>query len=136
MSNFGLFFGVCLPLGGCQLTASSNPTQTITGLTLLSSFQGAGVAIRECNLRRTNWIGGDSWRTSDAFGGIKTANIGLRGNALNHFLELPKERLDEFLADPEAYYRKYILMSQYQDATGKVTEEVPAKVIALWGLSD
>lgn len=82
------------------------------------------------------WIGGDNWRTSDAFGGLKTPNIGLRGNALNHFLELPKERFDEFLADPEAYYRKYILLKDYQDEAGNVTEQVPAKVIALWGLSD
>jgi len=112
----------------------------------MSQFGGGFIGERnmtQSELREENqddeiqkWIGGDSWRTSDAFGGIKTANIGLRGNALNHFLELPKERLDEFLADPEAYYRKYILMSQYQDATGKVTEEVPAKVIALWGLTD
>lgn len=82
------------------------------------------------------WIGGDNWRTSDAFGGLKTPNIGLRGNALNHFLELPKERFEEFLLDPEAYYRKYILLKDYTDETGNITEEVPAKVIALWGLSD
>jgi len=53
----------------------------------------------------------------------------IRREAFNHFKGLPKERFEAFQADPNGYYRKYILLDE-----GKIRENTENEVIKLWAL--
>jgi len=71
------------------------------------------------------WIGGTM---TGIIGGtpMRTKN----GAAYKHFKSHPKERFDEYLLDPEAYYKRYIVTND-----GVMREDTSKEVIALWGLN-
>ena len=52
------------------------------------------------------------------------------GQAYKHFKSQPKERFEEYLLDPEAYYKKYIVLDE-----GVIREGTNQTVIELWGLN-
>ena len=71
------------------------------------------------------WIGGTM---TGIVGGtpMRTKN----GAAYKHFKSQPKERFEEYLLDPEAYYKKYIVTND-----GVMRDDTSKEVIALWGLN-
>jgi len=71
------------------------------------------------------WIGG-TMMGKFGFTPMRTKN----GAAYKHFKSHPKERFEEYLLDPEAYYKKYIVMND-----GVMREDTSKEVIALWGLN-
>ena len=71
------------------------------------------------------WIGG-TMMGKFGFTPMRTKN----GAAYKHFKSHPKERFEEYLLDPEAYYKKYIVTND-----GVMREDTSKEVIALWGLN-
>ena len=65
-------------------------------------------------------------------GGMGVYAVG--GDAFKHFSALPVERFEEFLLDPEAYYRKYILKKKHYTVDGVLKKETEEEVVTLWGL--
>ena len=71
------------------------------------------------------WIGG-TMTGKFGFTPMMTKN----GQAYKHFKSQPKERFEEYLLDPEAYYKKYIVLDE-----GVIREGTNQTVIELWGLN-
>ena len=71
------------------------------------------------------WIGG-TMLGKFGFTPMMTKN----GQAYKHFKSQPKERFEEYLLDPEAYYKKYIVLDE-----GVIREGTSQTVIELWGLN-
>ena len=71
------------------------------------------------------WIGG-TMMGKFGFTPMRTKN----GAAYKHFKSQPKERFAEYLLDPEAYYKKYIVTND-----GVMRDDTSKEVIALWGLN-
>ena len=71
------------------------------------------------------WIGG-TMMGKFGFTPMRTKN----GAAYKHFKSQPKERFAEYLLDPEAYYKKYIVMND-----GVMRDDTSQEVISLWGLN-
>ena len=71
------------------------------------------------------WIGG-TMMGKFGFTPMRTKE----GQAYKHFKSQPKERFEEYLLDPEAYFKKYIVMDD-----GVMREDTSKEVISLWGLN-
>ena len=71
------------------------------------------------------WIGG-TMMGKFGFTPMRTKE----GQAYKHFKSQPKERFEEYLRDPEAYFKKYIVMDD-----GVMREDTSKEVISLWGLN-
>lgn len=71
------------------------------------------------------WIGG-TMMGKFGFTPMRTKE----GQAYKHFKSQPKERFEEYLRDPEAYYKKYIIMND-----GVMREDTSKEIISLWGLN-
>jgi hypothetical protein len=71
------------------------------------------------------WIGG-TMMGKFGFTPMRTKE----GQAYKHFKSQPKERFEEYLQDPEAYFKKYIVMDD-----GVMREDTSKEVISLWGLN-
>jgi len=105
-------------------------SQIYSGMTDIGIFPEENMGGEE--LRQENqddshqaWIGGTAFGNL-AFSPMMTK----KGEAYKHFKSQPKERFEEYLRDPEAYYKKYIVMND-----GVMREDTSKEVISLWGLN-